>query len=33
MKLKEGGSIHKYYPLDAEAEAEHEIWRRSRGLA
>ena len=33
LKLKEGGSIRKYYPLDAEGQAEHATWRRSKGLA
>ena len=33
LRLKEGGSIRKYYPLDAEGQAEHETWRQSKGLA
>jgi len=33
LKLKEGGSIRKYYPLDAEGQVEHETWRQSKGLA
>ena len=27
MKLAQGGDMRKYYPLDAEAQAEYEAWR------
>jgi glucose/mannose transport system permease protein len=27
------GSIRKYCPLDADGQAEHETWRKSKGLA
>ena len=33
LKLREGGSIRKNYPLDAEGQAEHATWRRSKGRA
>jgi DNA-binding PadR family transcriptional regulator len=28
IKLLEGGSIHKYYPLNDEGWAEYEEWRK-----
>jgi regulator of RNase E activity RraA len=31
LKLREGGSIRKYYPLDGEGQAELATWRRSKG--
>ena len=31
MRLAEGGSIWKYYPLSAEGRAEYEAWRKTQG--
>jgi regulator of RNase E activity RraA len=31
MKLAEGGSLRRYYPLDADGEAEYAAWSRQRG--
>ena len=30
MKLEEGGTLEKYYPLNAEAQKEYEAWLRAR---
>ena len=31
VKLTEGGSLYKYYPLNDEGRAEYEAWRRENG--
>jgi len=31
MKLSEGGSLKRYYPLDATGQAEYEAWRKAKG--
>ena len=31
LKLAEGGSIRKYYPLSEEGRAEHQLWQKARG--
>ena len=31
IKLSEGGSLYKYYPLDEEGRKEYEAWRRENG--
>jgi regulator of RNase E activity RraA len=31
LKLAEGGSIRRYYPLDETGQAEYEAWRKAKG--
>jgi regulator of RNase E activity RraA len=31
MKLLQGGHLRKYYPLNDEARAEYEAWKKERG--
>jgi len=31
LRLSQGGDLRKYYPLAAEAEAEYQAWRQSKG--
>lgn len=31
MRLAEGGSLWKYYPLSAEGRQEYEAWRKAQG--
>jgi regulator of RNase E activity RraA len=30
MKLLQGGDLRKYYPLNDEARAEYEVWKKSQ---
>ena len=31
MKLAEGGSLRRYYPLDESGQAEYEVWAKRKG--
>jgi regulator of RNase E activity RraA len=33
IKLAEGGSLSKYYPLNEEGQREYEAWRKTQGSA